>query len=108
MAQTEGGKNAALHGSVNSAMLGVVGDDSDQKKGGGGKGRGFKRVKRSQENNEKVEGGANLEKKRPQEEEEDMDVDGLDRPSNFSKLVEETSVTELKNAGLADRSSGNQ
>jgi hypothetical protein len=54
------------------------------------------------------EGGVRLDKKRTREDEEDMDVDELAHVSKLGKWAAVVSVEDMKNAGPANRSCGNQ
>lgn len=95
----------------NSTMQATVGEltpSRKKKKESSGASRGFKRIQRTKEGSKMGEEGASLEKKRAREDEEAMDVDEMDRVSKLGKLMEEANVNDLKKAGPANRSCGNQ
>ena len=106
-----GVENTAVPSDENSTMQGVVGEivpSLEKNKGSSGYGRGFKRILPTMEGSKKGEEGVSLEKKRTREDEEDMDVDELDWVSKLGKIAAEFPIDNVKKAGPANRSCGNQ
>jgi hypothetical protein len=82
-------------------------DESDKKKKEGKTGKTFKRVKRSSGGDKKEEGAKQVDKKRGQEEEMAMEIDGEMRVK-VGRFVRDDAATQSNLAGPADRSCGTQ
>jgi hypothetical protein len=91
-----------MQGAVDDATLKV------EKKKNGGSRWGFKRVKQPHNTPKKGVESVVVDKKRPWEEEESMDVDESDRMAKVGNLTVESDSELLKNVGPVDWSCWDQ
>lgn len=104
-AVAEGEKIEMAPGDVNSGMQEEKAEDvreKENKKGSSGKERSFRRLKRDQQKGEKSESSLNTARKRLREENE-MEIDGVDRVSKIGKNTEAVKEAVQNLAGPADR-----